>query len=96
MPQRTRKIYAQIAKTFGRRLSGPKDRAWGETVIGPTDPPDPADFAPPSREHAGSFGSVGSFDPTEPAGLLPDGGGPREEKTEPFYKQRRKNGGRGA
>jgi hypothetical protein len=52
MPQRKSPFYATIVKPFGRRLSSPVDRGWGDTFIGPLDTPREADPVSPANPGA--------------------------------------------
>jgi hypothetical protein len=56
MSLRHRLFYSTIARPFGRKLSGPLDRGWGDTVVGPLEAPREGDPGDPSSPDANSSG----------------------------------------
>lgn len=80
MSARHRLIYSAIANSFGRKLSGPDDRGWGDTIVGPLDPLRESDFRVPTTP---GLKAPGGSAPTMPMGLPstgPEGRGFKNEK----------------
>lgn len=50
MSLRHRLMHLPLVNPFARKLSGPVDRGWGDTFIGPIETPRPPDSREPENE----------------------------------------------